>query len=59
MSDNAKWRRSSRSFSGNCVEVATTSSHVQIRDSKNPGQILDIPVHRGKEFIKYMQHHRR
>ena len=31
------WRKSSRSSGGdNCVEVATTSTTVGVRDSKNP-----------------------
>jgi hypothetical protein len=32
------WRRSSFSGGGNnCVEVAEGPSHIQVRDSKNPG----------------------
>jgi Domain of unknown function (DUF397) len=31
------WRKSSRSNSGNCVEVAATSTAVFVRDSKDPG----------------------
>lgn len=40
----AKWRKSSRSGDngGHCIEVASTSSAVALRDSKNPngGYIL-------------------
>jgi hypothetical protein len=44
---NARWRKSSRSGSGNnadCVEVALTDECVAIRDSKNPGRALVLPV---------------
>lgn len=39
------WRKSSRSESGNCVEVAAEQAAVAIRDSKNPdGIILMVPA---------------
>jgi hypothetical protein len=44
---NARWRKSSRSNSGNngaCVEVAFVEEHSAIRDSKNPGPALVLPV---------------
>jgi hypothetical protein len=38
------WRRSLRSYgSGNCLEVSGTSwDHILIRDSKNPGPVLQL-----------------
>ncbi|WP_232778709.1 DUF397 domain-containing protein [Carbonactinospora thermoautotrophica] len=32
----ARWRKSSRSGSNNCVEVANVRGFVAVRDSKNP-----------------------
>jgi len=32
----ARWRRSSRCYAGNCVEVSARSDRVLIRDSKHP-----------------------
>jgi hypothetical protein len=34
----AVWRKSTRSSSGNCVEVADAGDVVLVRDSKNTGQ---------------------
>nr|WP_285502821.1 DUF397 domain-containing protein [Actinokineospora sp. NBRC 105648] len=53
-SENTGWRRSSRSMSGNCVEVACTATGAHIRDSKNPRQILDIPRTPVAEFIRHI-----
>ncbi|HEX4701926.1 MAG TPA: DUF397 domain-containing protein [Pseudonocardiaceae bacterium] len=44
---NARWRKSSRSNDGNnanCVEVAFAGERAAIRDSKNPGRALVLPV---------------
>jgi hypothetical protein len=44
---NARWRKSSRSGSGNngdCVEIALNRERAAIRDSKNPGAALVLPV---------------
>ena len=35
--EDIKWRKSSLSASGNCVEVANGVDRVLVRDSKNPG----------------------
>ena len=38
------WRRSTKSGSGNCVEVAVVDGSVLIRDSANPnGVVLRLP----------------
>nr|WP_285608547.1 DUF397 domain-containing protein [Actinokineospora globicatena] len=52
MSERTPWRRSSRSLGGNCVELARTDNRVAIRDSKNPGQILDIPATQVAVFLR-------
>jgi Domain of unknown function (DUF397) len=36
------WRKSSRSDTLHCVELACHESSNSIRDSKNPGQKLDV-----------------
>jgi hypothetical protein len=44
---NARWRKSSRSNDGGngaCVEVAVDRERAAIRDSKNPGPALVLPV---------------
>ncbi|MFC7612946.1 DUF397 domain-containing protein [Actinokineospora soli] len=38
----SEWRRSRRSVNNDCVELRTGAGRVRIRDSKNPGRILDI-----------------
>ncbi|MFC4858671.1 DUF397 domain-containing protein [Actinophytocola glycyrrhizae] len=53
MTNSTAWRRSSRSFGGDCVEVNKTPTHVHLRDSKDPGQILDIPADDGGGFIGF------
>jgi hypothetical protein len=44
---DAEWRKSTRSSGGNnanCVEVAFAEDRAAIRDSKNPGHALVLPV---------------
>lgn len=46
------WRRSTRSGSGNCVEVAVAGGLVLIRDSVNPdGVVLRLPPMRWSAFL--------
>jgi hypothetical protein len=39
------WRKSTRSETAFCVELARNGVDNYIRDSKNPGQKLDMPAH--------------
>ncbi|CAM3432265.1 DUF397 domain-containing protein [Kibdelosporangium persicum] len=55
MTSDTKWRRSSRSWGGDCVEVCHVESRIRIRDSKDPRQILDIPWSRASEFTDYLK----
>lgn len=48
------WRRSSRCYNGECVELGRASVHLYIRDSKHPGQILDMPVASGGKLINFV-----
>jgi Domain of unknown function (DUF397) len=57
---NAIWRKSSRSgegSSGTCVEVAPISTHVAVRDSKNPtkGNLMVSP-NQWHNFIRGVKH---
>lgn len=50
--DELDWRKSSRSSSGACVEVATDGERVCIRDSKDPsGAVLAFDRRAFKDFI--------
>ena len=49
------WRRSSRSWNGDCVELSRARAHLYIRDSKDPGQILDISRTSERELIRYVR----
>ncbi|MFJ6674458.1 DUF397 domain-containing protein [Actinosynnema sp. NPDC091369] len=44
-----RWKKSGRSASGDCVEVA---NHLgAVRDSKNPGVVLEVSPDRLREFV--------
>lgn len=56
-SDDLSWRKSSYSGSegGNCLEVATHSSSVHIRDSKAPhGPVLTVSPATWSEFLEQL-----
>jgi acetyl esterase/lipase len=64
--DNVHWRKSSRSnFSGNCVEIATAGGSaigasavnvaVLVRDSKNPGPVVQFDPGRWTAFLDYVK----
>lgn len=41
----ARWHKSSRSSDvANCIEVAITAGTVTVRDSKNPTNMLAVPM---------------
>lgn len=47
------WRKSSRSGTGNCVEVAVLADRVMIRDSKDPeGPRLAITPAEWRNFLR-------
>jgi hypothetical protein len=47
-----KWRKSSESLSGDCVEVAPLSNGVAVRDSKNPdGPMLEFTQSEWRAFL--------
>jgi hypothetical protein len=52
-----KWRKSSYSSNGNCVEVALLpSGQVAIRDSKNPtGPVLEVSESDWRDFVTRMR----
>lgn len=48
-----KWRKSSYSGIGNCVEVAGHAGQVLIRDSKNPdGYVLAVTPAAWRDFLE-------
>jgi hypothetical protein len=52
----ANWRKSSRSGSNGCVEVALVDDHVGIRDSKDPlGPVLVFAIREWQAFAAGMK----
>lgn len=51
----SEWRRSRNSVNNDCVELRTGAGRVRIRDSKNPGRILDISPDVGACFVAYVK----
>ncbi|PPK64233.1 DUF397 domain-containing protein [Actinokineospora auranticolor] len=51
----AAWRKSTRSEAFlNCVELAWTPTGLGIRDSKNPGQKVDISESSAVRFLAFL-----
>lgn len=46
------WRKSTHCETVTCVEVGFQGRSFYIRDSKNPGQILDISLQVARSFIE-------
>ncbi|SDD02666.1 DUF397 domain-containing protein [Actinokineospora iranica] len=55
VSNNVVWRKSARCESGKCVELAWGGTATFIRDSKNPGQIVDIPAGAARLLIDFVR----
>jgi hypothetical protein len=51
----ARWRKSSLSLAGNCVEVAFVDDLVAVRDSKNPAGTLVFSASEWAAFIGGVQ----
>jgi hypothetical protein len=50
------WRKSRRSSSGNCVEVADNGESVLIRDSKDPGgPVLTFEAAAFRDFVQRLK----
>jgi hypothetical protein len=52
------WRKSTRSDTLHCVELTRIDVGHCIRDSKNPGQKLDLPTPAVRLLIHMIQHGR-
>ncbi|MCO8273363.1 DUF397 domain-containing protein [Actinoplanes sp. TRM 88003] len=46
-----EWRKTKRCTSGNCVEVALTGSHVLVRNSTSPDDVLSFTVEEWEAFV--------
>ncbi|UUU33823.1 DUF397 domain-containing protein [Streptomyces sp. CA-210063] len=59
----SNWRKSSYSGDGdgdNCVEIATTATHIAVRDSKSPTtRTLAFPVAAFTPFLEALKAHPR
>ncbi|WP_327729639.1 DUF397 domain-containing protein [Streptomyces sp. NBC_00487] len=59
----SNWRKSSYSGDGdgdNCVEIATTPTHIAVRDSKTPTtRTLTFPVSAFAPFLEALKAHPR
>ncbi|MFF7259634.1 DUF397 domain-containing protein [Streptomyces sp. NPDC008159] len=57
----SNWRKSSYSGEGdgnNCVEIATTPTHIAVRDSKTPTtRTLTFPVAAFANFLEALKAH--
>ena len=52
-----RWRKSSFSASGNCVEIADDKSAILVRDTKNRDRtILSFPCAAWEDFIGTIKH---
>ena len=50
--DSAQWQKSSKSnFSSNCVEVTVIGASLLVRDSKNPGPVMQFGLSHWTAFI--------
>jgi hypothetical protein len=55
--DELDWRKSSKSSTGACVEVAFDREQVRVRDSKDPsGAVLSFDRRAFKDFITHVTH---
>lgn len=55
MQKQMNWRKSSRSGNLGCVELTFSTSGNLVRDSKDPGQILDIPARAACQLILFLK----
>ncbi|MEU4653010.1 DUF397 domain-containing protein [Streptomyces sp. NPDC023723] len=61
MTTPGNWRKSSYSGGGdgnNCIEIATTPTHIALRDSKNPAYAtLTFPATTFASFLEALRAH--